>query len=185
MLSIGLLLKKGMKGELHLMPAVMQAAIKIGAEKVEQIGEGTLDQEKHLIQNFKQIFLMIAGNATQKYGTQLEEEQQVLQSLADILIKIYFAESALLRTLKNCKRHGDQSQKTQIAMVQNFVFEAQSLISKQAKEVIFHLTDDNKTERNQLLGVLQKHGEYIDYPDNISLKTKIADHLIQEKKYCF
>ena len=185
MLSIGLLLKKGMKGELDLMPAVMQAAIKMGAEKVEQIGEGTLDQEKHLIQNFKQIFLMIAGNATQKYGTQLEEEQQVLQSLADILIKIYFAESALLRTLKNCKRHGDQSQKTQIAMVQNFVFEAQSLISKQAKEVIFHLTDDNKTERNQLLEVLQKHGEYIDYPDNISLKTKIADHLIQEKKYCF
>ena len=46
---------------------------------------------------------MIAGNAAQKYGAKLEEQQQVLQSLADILIEIFFSESALLRTLKNCK----------------------------------------------------------------------------------
>src|SRR5210317_1467909 len=103
MLSIGLLLKKGMKGELDLMPAVMQAAVKLGSEKLEKIEAKTLAQESHMIGNFKKLFLMITGNATQKYGTKLEEEQQVLQALADILIKIYFAESALLRTLKKYK----------------------------------------------------------------------------------
>lgn len=185
MLSIGLLLKKGMKGELDLMPAVMQAAIRMGGEKVESVGEGVLAQEKHLIQNFKQLFLMIAGNATQKYGSQLEEEQQVLQALADILIEIFFSESALLRTLKNCTRKGIESQGIQIAMVQNYVLEAQSLIIKRLKEVIIHLTAENKEERNQLFAVVQKHGEYIDYPDSIHLKNKIADHLIQENSYCF
>lgn len=174
-----------MKGELDLMPAVMQAAVKLGSEKVEKIEAKTLAQESHMIGNFKKLFLMITGNATQKYGTKLEEEQQVLQALADILIKIYFAESALLRTLKNCTRNGIETQEIQIAMVQNYVFEAQNLITKRAKEVILHITGDNLTERNQLLQVLQKHGEYVDYPDGIALKIKIADQLINEKKYCF
>ena len=90
MLSVGLLLKKGMKGELELMPAVMQAAMRLGSEKANEIADGPLAQEHQLIENFKQLFLMITGNATQKYGTKLEEEQQVLQALADVLIEIYF-----------------------------------------------------------------------------------------------
>ena len=185
MLSVGLLLKKGMKGELELMPAVMQAAMRLGSEKANEIADGPLAQEHQLIENFKQLFLMIAGNATQKYGTKLEEEQQVLQALADVLIEIYFCESAILRTLKNCNRSGINSQEIQIAMTQNYVFEAQGLIAKRIKEVILHLTSDNKDERNQLLEVLQKHGEYIDHPDSFGLRTKIADHLIKENKYCF
>jgi alkylation response protein AidB-like acyl-CoA dehydrogenase len=185
MLSIGLLLKKGLKGELDLMPAVMQAAVRLGGEKAEKITEGPLAQERYLIQNFKQLFLMIAGNATQKYGAKLEEQQQVLQSLADILIEIFFSESALLRTLKNCKQNSIKSQKTQIAMVENYVFEAQSLINKRLKEVVIHLTEENKNERNQLLQIVNKHLEYVDYPNSISLKNKIADHLITENCYCF
>ena len=185
MLSVGLLLKKGMKGELELMPAVMQAAMRLGSEKANEIADGPLAQEHQLIENFKQLFLMITGNATQKYGTKLEEEQQVLQALADVLIEIYFCESAVLRTLKNCNRSGVNSQEIQIAMTQNYVFEAQGLIAKRIKEVILHLTGDNKDERNQLLEVLQKHGEYIDHPDSFGLRTKIADHLIKENKYCF
>ena len=185
MLSVGLLLKKGMKGELELMPAVMQAAIRLGSEKANEIADGPLAQEHQLIENFKQLFLMIAGNATQKYGTKLEEEQQVLQALADVLIEIYFCESAILRTLKNYNRSGVNSQEIQIAMTQNYVFEAQGLIAKRIKEVILHLTGDNEDERNQLLEVLQKHGEYIDHPDSFGLRTKIADHLIKENKYYF
>ena len=185
MLSVGLLLKKGMKGELELMPSVMQAAMRLGSEKANEIADGPLAQEHQLIENFKQLFLMITGNATQKYGTKLEEEQQVLQALADVLIEIYFCESAILRTLKNCNRSGVNSQEIQIAMTQNYVFEAQGLIAKRIKEVILHLTGDNKDERNQLLEVLQKHGEYIDHPDSFGLRTKIADHLIKENKYCF
>ena len=183
MLSIGLLLKKGMKGELELMPAVMKATMMMGSEKIEDIEDSPLAQENHLIENFKQLFLMIAGNATQKYGANLEEEQQVLQALADILIEIYFSESAFLRTVKNISRYGVQKQETQIELVQNYTFEAQNLITKRAKEVIFHLTEGNKTERDQLLACVQKHAEYIEYPDIFTLRTKIADRFIKENLY--
>ena len=183
MLSVGLLLKKGMKGELDLMTAVMKATTDMSAEKIEDIEGGPLAQENHLIENFKQLFLMIAGNATQKYGSNLEKEQQVLQALADILIEIYFCESAILRTIKNINREGLEKQEIQISMVQNYVFEAQNLITKRAKEVIFHLTERNKTERYQLLSAIQKHAEYVEYPDSFTLRTKIADRFIMENSY--
>ena len=183
MLSVGLLLKKGMKGELDLMTAVMKATTDMSAEKIEDIEGGPLAQEDHLIENFKQLFLMIAGNATQKYGSNLEKEQQVLQALADILIEIYFCESAILRTIKNINREGLEKQEIQISMVQNYVFEAQNLITKRAKEVIFHLTESNKTERDQLLSAIQKHAEYVEYPDSFTLRTKIADRFIMENSY--
>ena len=183
MLSVGLLLKKGMKGELDLMTAVMKATTDMSAEKIEDIEGGPLAQENHLIENFKQLFLMIAGNATQKYGSNLEKEQQVLQALADILIEIYFCESAILRTIKNINREGLEKQEIQISMVQNYVFEAQNLITKRAKEVIFHLTESNKTERDQLLSGIQEHAEYVEYPDSFTLRTKIADRFIMENSY--
>ena len=87
------------------------------------------------------------------------------------------------RTIKNINRQGLEKQEIQISMVQNYVFEAQNLITKRAKEVIFHLTESNKTERDQLLSAIQKHAEYVEYPDSFTLKTKIADRFIMENSY--
>ena len=184
MLAVGMLLKKGLKGELELLPAVMQAAVQLGAEPIKLETTNPLDQEASLIQNFKALFLMVMGNATQKYGSKLEEEQQVLLSLADVLIEIYFSESALLRTQKNILRKGIEAQEIQIAMVQQYVFEAHELIDKKLKEVILHLAQSD-AERNQMMEAVKKHNSYSVYPDLIDLKTKIATHLIEENSYSF
>ena len=184
MLAVGMLLKKGLKGELKLLPAVMQAAVQLGAEPIKLETTNPLDQEASLIQNFKALFLMVMGNATQKYGSKLEEEQQVLLSLADVLIEIYFSESALLRTQKNILRKGIEAQEIQIAMVQQYVFVAHELIDKKLKEVILHLAQSD-AERNQMMEAVKKHNSYSVYPDLIDLKTKIATHLIEENSYSF
>lgn len=184
MLAVGMLLKKGLKEELELLPAVMQAAVQLGGARTAVATDSPLDQEAALIENFKALFLMVMGNATQKYGTQLEEEQQVLLSLADVLIEIYFSESALLRTQKNINREGLETQEIQIAMVQHYIFEAHELVSKKLKEVILHLAQ-NEAERTQMMDALEKHNEYTVYPDLFDLKTKIATHFIKENSYCF
>jgi len=184
MLSVGLLLKKGMKGDLDLMPAVMRAVSEMSTENsANQLNESILCEEQRLIKNFKNIFLMIAGNAAQKYGVKLEEQQQVLLSLADILVEIYFAESALLRTLKNIQREGSDSHEVHVAMVQYYFIETQSLILKCGKETILHISKDK--ERDMLLNALNKNCDYINHPDSFELKTIIADKLIKENSYCF
>ena len=184
MLAVGMLLKKGLKGELELLPAVMQAAVQLGGARTAVATDNPLDQEAALIEHFKALFLMVMGNATQKYGTQLEEEQQILLSLADVLIEIYFSESALLRTQKNINRKGLETQEIQIAMVQHYIFEAHELVSKKLKEVILHLAQ-NEAERTQIMDALEKHNAYTVYPDLFDLKTKIATHFIKENSYCF
>ena len=58
-------------------------------------------EEKDLIKRLKKVFLMVAGSAVQKYGTDLEKHQPMLMAVSDILIEIYMAESTILRTEKN------------------------------------------------------------------------------------
>ena len=59
--------------------------------------DGVLADETRACGAFKKVVLMVAGTAMQRYGTKLEQEQEVLSYLADILIDTYAAESAVLR----------------------------------------------------------------------------------------
>ena len=184
MLSVGMLLKKGMKGQLDLMPAVMKAAATIKEDTpIPTDINALLGEESRLLTNFKQLFTVLTGNAAQKYGAKLDTHQQILLALADIFIEIYFTESSILRTLKNCNRSGEESQKTQIAMTKIYLYEATDIIAKKGKEVIVNMCKED--EQEQLLEVLHKKLQYHAYPDIIGLKTKVADKLIKENNYCF
>ncbi|MDA7820867.1 acyl-CoA dehydrogenase family protein [Flavobacteriaceae bacterium] len=184
MLSVGMLLKKGMKGQLDLMSAVMKAATSIKEDtNIPTDGGSILAEERRLLANFKQLFIVLTGNAAQKYGAKLDEHQQILLALSDIFIEIYFTESAILRTLKNCDRSGEKSQLVQIAMTKAYLYEASDIIAKKGKEVIINMCKED--EQKQLLEVLYKKLQFKEYSDIIGLKTQIADKLIEENKYCF
>ena len=181
MLSVGMLLKKGMKGQIDLMAAVMQAAAKLGSDPQEVTATEPLSEETKLVRNFKQLFLLLVGNAVQKYGNDLEKQQQVLLALSDILIETYFAESSMLRTLKNIDRQGQDAQELQLAMVQLYVFEAQETVLKKGKEVLLSIAKGD--EQKQLLEVLNQSCTYATYPNIAELRTKIADRFIHENSY--
>ena len=182
MLSIGMLLKKGMKGQVDLMGSVMKAAAAFGKNSNEEIiSDDPLSQELLMISIFKQLFLMIIGNVVQKFGNKLEKQQQILLSLSDILIEIYFAESALFRTLKNIDREGIESQTTQKNIVEFYVFEAYNIIHKNAREVILSVSEGK--EQELLLKILNEKCSYNRYPNVFGLKTKIADKFIEENTF--
>merc|ERR1712146_237766 len=98
-------------------------------------------EEKDLIKRLKKVFLMVAGSAVQKYGTELEEHQQLLMAASDILIEIYMAESAILRTEKNAKRFGEDAQSAQIAMSKLYLYHAVETIEKKGKESIISFAE--------------------------------------------
>ena len=185
MLSVGMLIKKAMKGHIDFInPATKVADELMGIPSFEVPDLTKLfAQEKLILKNLKKVFLMLAGAGIKKFGEKLEEHQQMLLAVSDILIEIYMTESALLRTEKNCNRLGKETQTNQIAMTQLYLYKAVDIIQSKGKEVIVSFASGD--EQKGLLMGLKRFTKYYEYPNVIKLKNNIADKLKEENKYCF
>ena len=185
MLSVGMLIKKAMKGHVDLLgPATKVADELTGIPSFETPDYSELfAEEKQMITKLKKVFLMVAGSAVQKFGPQLEDHQQLLLASADILIEIYMAESAILRTEKNAKRFGEDSQKEQIAMAKLYLYHAVDLINSRAKEGIISFAEGDE-QRMMLMG-LKRFTKYQNHPNVVKLRNTIAEKVISENKYPF
>lgn len=185
MLSVGMLIKKAMKGHVDLLGPAMKVADELtGIPSFETPDYSELfAEEKEMITKLKKVFLMVAGSAVQKFGPKLEEHQQLLLASADILIEIYMAESTILRTEKNAKRFGEDSQKEQIAMAKLYLYNAVDIINSRAKEGIVSFAEGDE-QRMMLMG-LKRFTKYQNQPNVVELRNTIADKVIAENKYCF
>ena len=183
MLSVGMLFKKSMRGELDLMKAVMDVTSKVSSEKSDENidPDQILSLEMQIVKNLKKIFLLISGYAFQKYGQELDKNQQVLIGLSNIMIEVYFSESAILRTLKNNKKGTDM--KCQIDMTSIYVFEATEIVIKSSKELIANISTGD--EQLNLMKRVNRLCSYDQIPDIISLKNRVADRVIAKNQYCF
>ena len=181
MLMVGMLLKKAKKGELDLMSALQNSMKDNGEDRV-----GSIDELKHeisIVNNFKKVFLLIMSKAFEKYGEEIEKNQQVLLALSDIMIETYFSESTLKRTIKNIKRSSVNDQSHQIEMAKLYIYEASQIILKKSKDIIIS-SCDAKTQKD----ILDKTEQLVSYSENpniFAIKKSIADKIISENKYCF
>lgn len=184
MLAVGMLLKKAMKGQMDLMSPVMELLKQLGQPIAKKATHnGPLAAEKEIIEGLKSTFLITVGTAVQQYGPELEKHQQVLMAAADILIEIYMAESAVLRTEKNCARTSTKDQEQQLNMTKVYVYEARGIGLRKAQEIIHHLAKgDQQQQLEQAISALL---QYTETPDTISLKNSIAEALSAEGNYCF
>jgi alkylation response protein AidB-like acyl-CoA dehydrogenase len=185
MLSVGLLVKKAMKGHVDLLgpaTAVGNELMGIPSFDAPDYSE-LLSEEKEMIAKLKKVFLMVAGSAVQKYGPALDEHQMLLLAASNILIEIYLAESAILRTEKNAKRFGEAAQKEQIAMSKLYLYNAVDTVIKNGKEAIVSMAEGDE-QRMMLMG-LKRFTKYINQPNVVELRNTIADKLKAENKYCF
>jgi alkylation response protein AidB-like acyl-CoA dehydrogenase len=185
MLSVGMLIKKAMKGHVDLLgPATEVANSLMGIPSFDTPDFSALfSEEKLMISKMKKTFLMVAGAALQKYGPDIENHQQLLIAASDILIEIYMAESAILRTEKNAKRFGKDSQSVQIAMSKLYLYHAVDIIEKKGKESIISFAEGDE-QRMMLMG-LKRFTKYVNYPDIVDLRNEIAEKVKAENKYCF
>nr|WP_321228370.1 acyl-CoA dehydrogenase family protein [uncultured Psychroserpens sp.] len=185
MLSVGMLVKKAMKGHVDLLgPAQKVQEELMGIPSFDTPDYSVLfSEEKEMIKKLKKTFLMVAGGAVQKYGPQLEDHQQLLIAAADILIEIYMAESAILRTEKNVKRTSEKEQSAQIAMAKLYLYHAVDIVEEKGKESIISFAEGDE-QRMMLMG-LKRFTKYANYPDIVDLRIEIAEKVKAENKYCF
>ena len=181
MLMVGMLLKKANKGELDLMSAFQNAINDNVEDKPETIDE--LKHEISIVKNFKKIFLIILGKGFEKYGAEIEKNQQVLLALSDIMIETYFSESTLKRTIKNIERSSVNDQSYQIEMAKLYIYEASQTILKKSKDIIISAVD-NKIQKD-LLSQVEQLVSYQENPNIFAIKKSIANKIISENKYCF
>jgi len=185
MLSVGMLMKKAMKGHVDLLgpaQAVVGELTGIPSFETPDYSE-LLSEEKAMLAKLKKVFLMVGGAAAQKFGTELEEQQQILLATSDVLIEIYLAESAILRTRKNIKRFGEDSQKGQVAMSQLYLYNAVDIIHQKAKEAIVSFAEGDE-QRMMLMG-LKRFTKYQNQPNVVGLRNLIAEMVAKENKYPF
>ncbi|MDR6760218.1 alkylation response protein AidB-like acyl-CoA dehydrogenase [Flavobacterium sp. 2755] len=185
MLSVGMLIKKAMKGHVDLLGPAMKV-------QEELMGIPSFDtpdfselfaEEKVIVANLKKVFLMVAGSAVQKYGPDLDSHQQLLMAAADILIEIYMAESTILRTEKLAKREGEDKVKEQIAMAKLYLYKAVDIINLRGKEGIASFSEGDE-QRMMLMG-LKRFTKYTNLPNVVALRETIASKLVAENSYCF
>jgi len=95
----GTLLKRAMSGRLDLLGPARRAqeALLAGPTGDEDGGSGPLAAERRLVEGSRQLTLLLAGAAVQRFGTGLEEQQELLAGLADLAIATLTLESAVLR----------------------------------------------------------------------------------------
>jgi alkylation response protein AidB-like acyl-CoA dehydrogenase len=169
----GMLLKRAVRGQLGLLPAVQSV---LSAKFTERAGSGD-DEEMRLMRSAKQIALLAIGIANQKYGTELQKQQEVLMSISDIIIEVLAMESSLLRSRKRAVS-GKGGNAADMCAV--FFREAMDRVEGSCRNVLGACLDGEALRRN--MSVLRSLANY-DPTDAVALRRNIANRLLARERY--
>lgn len=170
----GMLLKRAARGQLALLPAA-QAVLSGNSTKTD-VSEDS-DEEMRLVHNAKKIALLAIGIANQKYGTDLQKQQEVLMSLADIIMEVLAMESTLLRSRKSEGAGGGANAAEMCAV---FLPEAMGRVEISCRNIFGACLDSDALRRN--MSALRSFSKY-DPVDAIARRRNIASHLLANERY--
>ena len=184
LLTVDMILKRAMKGELDIMGPAMAVGKEIMS--IPDFGNNDDDTpfaaEKKVIQNMKKSVLMIAGAAAQKFMMKLSHEQEILMNIADMGIETYVAESALLRVEKLMDIRGEAAVSLQKDMAMVYLHKAVDRLNTAAKTAITSFAEGDEL-RVMLMGL--KRFTKIEPMNLKDARRRVADAIIEEKKYIF
>jgi len=182
LLLTGWLMRQGLKNEIPLFTAAAEAKEKLKTERPikAHAKDGALEFQHKLIGRAKQVFLWLCGDAAQKYGMAIEEQQEVLGLLADMAQEIYAMDSGLLRARKSIKSAGEKESKTKIEMVQLYVNDAMVRIAGYARQLLAAMETGDTLDKQ--IGILNNALESTPL-DGVQLRKAIGDRIIEAEKY--
>ena len=183
LLVVDMLVKRSMKGRIDLLGPAM--GIQKELMSIPSFGdepEGLLAKELKAIREAKKAVLMVAGSAVQKFMQNLAEEQEIIMNVTDMIMDVYAAESAILRTLKYAKKEGEKAAEYYEAMTKIFVSDALERIFLNGKHAVAAFAEGDEMK---LLQLGLKRFTKLDSMNTTALRRKVADKLIEENKYCF
>ena len=183
MLTVDMILKKAMKGELDLMgPAMAVGNELMSIPDFNEPSENVFERYAGYVENMKKAVLMIAGSAAQKLMMQLGKEQEILMNIADMATWTYVAESTLLRTEKRAKQVGNENNLVQEEMMKTLIVDLADAMYKAGKDALYSFTEGDE-QRMMLMGLKRFTKTE---PHNVKdSRQLISQKLIEANKYCF
>ncbi len=180
MLIPGTLLRKAMKNEVPFMEAVMGLGATLGKLKEAEIPAESPAREEFYLNNMKTLFLLAAGNAAQKFGQDLTNEQEILCRLADMAMEVFAAESGLLRAKKMLVQGESENSIMAMKMTQCCINDMIPKMEAWAREVIAGTLEGEAASKAysglRLLTRFEPINTFIP-------KREIADEVYAYKKY--
>jgi alkylation response protein AidB-like acyl-CoA dehydrogenase len=172
----GTLLKRAMTGRLDLLGPAQRATDALMGGDLPEF-DGAFAAEQSAVANARTATLLLAGAAVQRYGTSLENEQEILAGLADLAIDLFAMESSLERALlassaPSASVHAD--------LAQLVVAERSAAVETRAKALGASLAEGD--EARTLVAGLRRllRGEPI---DRIAIGRRVAASVINRGGY--
>jgi alkylation response protein AidB-like acyl-CoA dehydrogenase len=184
MLTVDMILKKAMKGEIDLMtPAMAISSELTGVPDLSPPPTDTFEKQLQYVRNFKKAILMVAGAAAQKLMMTLAKEQEILMNIADMAIWAYTAESTILRVQKLRSIRGvDADLSVHEAMMRVYTYEASEWIHSAGKEALLAFAEGD--ELKMMIMGMKRFSKTEDF-NTKEARQLIAMELIQKNAYAF
>jgi alkylation response protein AidB-like acyl-CoA dehydrogenase len=172
----GFTLKRAMQGRLALLPAIGKVMDEVMAGSApREEGSGPLAAEKALLASAKKLGLFCSGAASQKYPTNLQDQQEIMGALADILIEILVMESAVLRAEKFGGRSAIAVQLAQLGAARSF-----RVIQDSAERILGAIAEgDMLRTQMAIFRRLAKH----DPINTVALGRAVAEEMAAAERY--
>jgi alkylation response protein AidB-like acyl-CoA dehydrogenase len=162
LLITGMLLKRAQQGRLGL--------VKAAKGVMEEVLAGP-SAGGNLIGNAKKIALLLLAVTFEKYGAEIEKQQEVVGGISNVIMEVFAMESAELRAHKN-------SIAADICAV--LLPESMGRIESFARPVLAACTEGDALRAN--LAILRRFAKF-EPPDSIALRRRIAARLLETGRY--
>jgi butyryl-CoA dehydrogenase len=180
----GWLLKRALKGQLPLLPAIRKVMDEVtqppsfdgGADPGE-----LLAREAEVLASTKKIGLFAAGVASQRFMTGLQDQQEVIADLADIIMQVYALESALLRARKLAGTGPAAAAAQAAAEMTGLLADETIALAEQAARRVLAACAEGDLLRTQL-AILRRLARFAP-ADVVGLSRSVARHCIQMERY--
>ena len=172
----GFLMKRAMQGRLALLPAIAKVMDEVMAgPSARPESTAALAAERAMLAGAKKLGLFCAGAASQKYPTNLQDQQEIMGALADIMIEMLVMESAILRA----EKFGGRST-TAIRMAQLTTARSSRILEGAAERVLGAVAEgDMLRTQMTIFRRLSKH----DPINTVALGRAVAEHVIAAERY--
>jgi len=184
LLTVDMLMKRSMKGQLALMPAAQKLLDEVlSAPPAEDSEDGQpLGEEAKLVEGAKKAALLVAGSAVQRYLQALADEQEVIGVLSNLVMDAYAMESVLLRARKKLGQNTPDACRADLDAARCYIYEAADRMEFEARRALARIAEGDVL-RSQL-ALLRRFLRHTP-ADTIELKRRVANRALELKRYPF